>query len=608
MAFLTRIKGVQKLIESVGSLSARERKALAVLLKQKGINLFGVAPIFKRDATEPLLPSYAQQRQWFLWQLEPGSAAYNLPKALRLKGRLDLAALQRSFAALIARHESLRTRFVEVDGQLLQCITPPWCPELEPLTPAMATEVAIQEHVTREVARPFDLACGPLLRTSLLRLAVDDHVLLLTLHHSVGDGWSMQLLADELVQLYAAHAEGRQPDLPELPIQYADYALWQRQWMDAGERERQLAYWRQRLGSEQSVLALPLDRPRPLQQSFAGASWHIELDDEALRALKGLAQRENVTLFMLLLASFQVLLQRYSGQSDTRVGVPIANRGRVETERLIGFFVNTQVMRAEVDGQASFRDLLRQVRQAALEAQEYQDLPFEQLVEALQPERSLSHNPLFQVMFNHQSEERKESRVQLPGLSVEGLEWENRSAQFDLSLNTVEHARGLSAALTYATDLFEPATIERMARHWQNLLRAMIESPQQAVGELPMLDAGERELVLKQWNATATEYPLQRGVYQLFEEQAERHPDLPALAFGEQRLSYTELNQRANRLAHALIERGVGPDSLVGIAVERSIEMVVGLMAILKAGGAYVPLDPEYPAERLAYMLEDSGV
>ncbi|MDR6232870.1 amino acid adenylation domain-containing protein/non-ribosomal peptide synthase protein (TIGR01720 family) [Pseudomonas psychrotolerans] len=599
---------MQKLIESVGALSPKERKALAVLLKQKGINLFSIAPIFQRDAAEPLLPSYAQQRQWFLWQLEPASAAYNLPKALRLRGRLDVDALRRSLATLVERHESLRTRFIEQDGQLLQSIVPPWLPELEVNASGRKGEEAIGEYVAHELRRPFDLGLGPLFRVSLLCLANDDHVLLLTLHHSISDGWSMQVMANELVQLYAAYSQGLHPELPDLPIQYADYALWQRQWMDAGERERQLEYWSGRLRGEQSVLALPTDRPRPLLQSFVGASCPIELDAETMRALKRAAQRHNVTLFMMLLAAFQVLLYRYSGQSDIRVGVPIANRGRAETERLIGFFVNTQVLRIDVDGQTSFCDLLREVRQTALEAQEYQDLPFEQLVDALQPERSLSHNPLFQVMFNHQSEEGQENQLQLAGLSIESVDWENRSAQFDLTLNTAEHAHGLSAILTYATDLFEASTIERLARHWQNLLRGMLADPQASVDSLPMLDADELGQLLEGWNATAADYPLHCGVHRLFEEQAGRTPTATALVFGAQRLDYAELNRRANRLAHGLIKRGVGPDRLVGVAMERSVEMVVALLAILKAGGAYVPVDPDYPEERQAYLLEDSGV
>jgi len=379
--------------------------------------------------------------------------------------------------------------------------------------------------------------------------------------------------------------------------------------MEAGEKARQLEYWRDLLGGEQPVLELPLDHARPSQQSHRGASLDIQVPPTLVTALRALAQREDVTLFMLLLASFQTLLHRYSGQSDIRVGVPVANRNRVETERLIGFFVNTQVLKADIDGQQTVAQLLAQVKQRALDAQAHQDLPFEQLVEALQPERNLSFNPLFQVLFNHQTQASgRDEGEQLPGLHVSGLEWESHTAQFDLRLNTHESAEGLAASLTYATDLFEPATLARMATHWLNLLDGMTRDVQQRIGQLPLLDAHEQQAAIHGWNATAREYPLQRCVHQLIEEQVARTPDAPALVFGQQCLSYIELNLRANRLAYRLMEAGVGPDVLVGLAVERSIEMVIGLLAVFKAGGAYVPLDPEYPRERLAYMLQDSGV
>ncbi|KAA0947673.1 amino acid adenylation domain-containing protein [Pseudomonas sp. ANT_H14] len=603
---------MQKLIESVAALSAKERKALAILLKQKGINLFGVAPIFKRDADEPLLLSYAQQRQWFLWQLDPDSAAYNLSKALRLIGALDLDALHNSLATLVACHESLRTTFIQDRDQVLQHIGDPVArPLLAEAHEAQwlaSGEPGLRALVEAETGASFDLARGPLMRARLLRLAPHQHVLVLTLHHSICDGASLQVMADELVQLYADFSQGRQGSLPPLPVQYADYALWQRHWMEAGERERQLGYWQTQLAGEQPVLELPTDHARPAVQSFAGASVRVELGGRRLEALKRLTQQENVTGFMVLLASFQLLLHRYSGQSDIRVGVPIANRSRSETERLIGFLVNTQVLRAEVDSHATVRHLLQQVRKSALDAQAHQDLPFEQLVDVLQPERSLSRNPLFQVMFNHKAQDPQAASVQLPGLRIEGLEWESPTAQFDLSLNTVEHNGALSAAFIYATDLFDASTVERMAAHWLALLDAMLAAPQQRVDALPMLAASERKVLVEGWNTTATEYPLQQTVQQLIETQVEKTPNAQALAFGEERLSYRQLNERANQLAHYLIEQGVGPDVLVGVAAERSTEMVLALVAILKAGGAYVPLDPDYPQDRLSYMFEDSGV
>ncbi|MFL1561628.1 amino acid adenylation domain-containing protein [Pseudomonas sp. O64] len=579
---------------------------MAVMLKQQGINLFEIAPVFKRQEGEPLRLSYAQERQWFLWQLEPQSPAYHLPRALRLKGQLDRAALQRSFDALVARHESLRTHLQQdVDG-VLQVVRPHQQVEVAYET---GDASQLEAWVQAQIAHPFDLEQGPLLRVKVLQLAPDEHVLVLVLHHIVSDGWSMQVMVDELVQMYVAYSQGKDVQLPALPIQYPDYALWQRSWMEAGEKERQLGYWRERLGGEQPVLELPLDHPRPAVQSYRGARLDVSVEAALVNGLKALAQREGVTLFMLLLASFQTLLYRYSGQSDIRVGVPIANRNRAETERLIGFFVNTQVLKADIDGQMTFSQVLAQVKQRALEAQSHQDLPFEQLVEALQPERSLSHNPLFQVMFNHQTEGHKtRAAQQLPGLALEALEWGDQSAQFDLSLDTQESPEGLAASLTYATDLFNAATVERMAQHWQALLRAVVARAGNRVAQLAMLTKDEQRRVLHDWNHAAAAFVESTGVQSLFEVQARQRPEAIALCLGEQTISYAELNRQANRLAHYLIDQGVGAEVMVGVAVERSFAMVVSLLAVLKAGGAYVPLDPQYPRERLLHMLEDSAV
>ncbi|WP_338511047.1 amino acid adenylation domain-containing protein [Pseudomonas trivialis] len=569
-------------------------------------SLTSAPPILPVSRQRPLALSYAQERQWFLWQLDPHSAAYHVPSTLRLRGWLDPLALQRSFATLVARHESLRTQVYQDAGRAVQVVREVGAVDI---VQARATEADLQRLVEAEIARPFDLQQGPLLRVTLLRLAEDDHVLVLVQHHIVSDGWSMQVMVDEMVQLYAAYSQGEDLQLPALPIQYADYAQWQRDWMAAGERDRQLAYWQALLGGEQPVLELPIDRPRPAVQSFRGASLEINLDPALVAGLKALAQRENVTLFIVLLASFQSLLHRYSGQQDIRVGVPIANRNRVETERLVGFFVNTQVLKGDIDAQLTVTQLLQQAKRRALDAQSHQDLPFEQLVEALQPERSLSHNPLFQVMFNHQSQARLVSTgQQLPDLTIEGLDWGTQTAQFDLSLDTQETGEGLGATLTYATDLFDAATPKRMARHWQNLLQAMLGDPHQRVSQLTLLESVEEQVMIEQWNDTAQDYPLQHSVQQLIEAQVSRTPDAQALVFAAESLSYAQMNARANRLAHRLIQQGVGPDVLVGVAMERSIEMVVALLAVLKAGGAYVPLDPDYPRDRLAYMLEDSQV
>ena len=557
------------------------------------------------DRQQPLLLSYAQERQWFLWQLDPGSAAYNIALALRLRGDLDVPALERSFTVLIERHESLRTRFAEGEAGVVQVIDAAGAFAFN--VEALADDALIAEAVQAQAREPFDLRHGPLLRARLLQLNADDHVLLLTQHHVVTDGWSMQLLVEELIALYAAFSQGQAIALPEPSLQYADYAQWQRQWMDAGERQRQLDYWVARLGGAQPVLELPIDRPRPAVLDTRGARLDIPLDPRLSLELRALAQREGATLFMVLLASFQALLHRYSGQSDIRVGVPNANRNRVETERLIGLFVNTQVLKADVDGQMPFNALLHQVRQTALQAQAHQDLPFEQLVEALQPERSLSHSPLFQVMYNHQSEGKKGIDVRLPGLRVEGLAGEQQTAQFDLTLETYESAQSLTASVVYASALFDARTVERLVTHWQQLLQAIVADPQQRIAQLPMLNADESRQILHDWNRSEAAYPDQ-PIHRLIEAQSALRPDAVALVFGEQSLTYAELNAQANRWAHRLIELGVGPDELVGVSVDRSLEMVIGLLAVLKAGGAYVPLDPEYPQDRLTYMIEDSGL
>ncbi|AID85076.1 non-ribosomal peptide synthase/polyketide synthase [Pseudomonas aeruginosa] len=602
-----------KLARRFIELPVEKRRVFLETLRGEGID-FSLFPIPAGvSSAERDRLSYAQQRMWFLWHLEPQSGAYNLPSAVRLNGPLDRQALERAFASLVQRHETLRTVFPRgADDSLAQA------PLQRPLEvafedcsglPEAEQEARLREEAQRESLQPFDLCEGPLLRVRLIRLGEERHVLLLTLHHIVSDGWSMNVLIEEFSRFYSAYATGAEPGLPALPIQYADYALWQRSWLEAGEQERQLEYWRGKLGERHPVLELPTDHPRPAVPSYRGSRYEFSIEPALAEALRGTARRQGLTLFMLLLGGFNILLQRYSGQTDLRVGVPIANRNRAEVEGLIGLFVNTQVLRSVFDGRTSVATLLAGLKDTVLGAQAHQDLPFERLVEAFKVERSLSHSPLFQVMYNHQPLVADiEALDSVAGLSFGQLDWKSRTTQFDLSLDTYEKGGRLYAALTYATDLFEARTVERMARHWQNLLRGMLENPQASVDSLPMLDAEERYQLLEGWNATAAEYPLQRGAHRLFEEQVERTPTAPALAFGEERLDYAELNRRANRLAHALIERGVGADRLVGVAMERSIEMVVALMAILKAGGAYVPVDPEYPEERQAYMLEDSGV
>jgi non-ribosomal peptide synthase domain TIGR01720/amino acid adenylation domain len=595
-----------ELVKRFIGLPLPQRKLFLEKLASKGMSLAQLPIPQSRGDFDQVPLSFAQQRQWFLWQLEPQSSAYNIPAALKFTGALDIAALQRSFESLIARHETLRTTFRLEGEQTVQVIHPHMPFELVVEAVEATAPSGVCASLEDEAQQPFDLEHGPLMRARLLQLGAQEHVLTLTLHHIVADGWSLPVMVDDLVRLYEGYSQGRDVLLPTLAIQYADYAIWQRAWMQAGEQDRQLAYWKEQLGDQQPVLELPTDRPRPAVYSQQGARLEIPLGGELVGSLKQLAQQQGVTPFMLLLASFQTLLHRYSGQADIRVGVPIANRNRAETERLAGFFVNTQVLRAEFELSTTFTELLEQVRKRALGAQAHQDLPFEQLVEALQPERSLSHSPLFQVMYNHQTETKKGEGRNLPGLVMEEIASDSHVAKFDLALDTFEHEAGISVALTYATDLFDTATVERMAGHWLNLLVSIAGQPHQPVAGLAMLSPHEQQLVIKDWNSTQADYPAERSLHQLFEAQVKVSPDAPALLFGEQVLSYTALNQRANQLAHRLREQGVGPDVLVGIAMERSPEMVVGLLAILKAGGAYLPLDPEYPQDRIEYMLEDS--
>ncbi|MFJ2485575.1 non-ribosomal peptide synthase/polyketide synthase [Pseudomonas sp. NPDC087639] len=602
-----------KLARRFIGLPLEKRQIFLAALHKEGVD-FARFPIPAGiEAEDRQALSYAQRRMWFLWQLDPHSGAYNLPGTVRLSGQLNRRALEQAFASLVERHETLRTVFErQADDSLLQVpAAAPLVINVEDFTglPAVEREQAVVCAAEQQSVLPFDLAVGPLLRVTLLKLAEQEHVLLLTLHHIVSDGWSMNVLIDEFIRCYDAFDGGQQPQLAPLPIQYSDYALWQRRWLEAGEQARQLDYWQAQLGDEHPVLELPLDHSRPAMPSYRGTRYEFAVDAQLAEQLRNTAQQHQVTLFMLLLGAFNALLHRYTGQTDIRVGVPIANRNRGEIEGLIGFFVNTQVLRTQLDGQTRVDDLLRAIKETALGAQAHQDLPFEQLVEALKLERSLSHTPLFQVMYNHQPQVADVATLSTAsGLALSSLDWQSRTTQFDLTLDTYEKGGKLHAALTYASDLFDAATIERMARHWLRLLTAMVADQSQRVGELPLLEADEQHTLVHLWNDTPAVYAVEQPIHQLIEAQVARTPDAPALVFGEQTLSYAELDARANQLAHLLREQGVRADSLVGICAQRSLEMVVGLLAILKAGGAYVPLDPEYPQERLAYMIEDSGI
>ncbi|MFP4120964.1 amino acid adenylation domain-containing protein [Coleofasciculus sp.] len=571
-----------------------------------------LAQLLQNKATQsqrfPL--SFAQQRLWFLDQLQPGLSAYNIATALRITGSLNIPALEQSLNEIVRRHEVLRTTFTTVNNQPFQCIAPSLTLTL-PLVdlrqlPPDEREVEVRRRANEEAQYPFNLAGDPLLRATILKLDAEDYMVLFTMHHIISDGWSMGVLIQEVAAVYEAFCVGKPSPLPELPIQYADFAVWQREWLQGQVMETELAYWQQQLSNPPSLLQLPTDYPRPAIQTGQGATQFFSLSPNLTEALKALSRQENVTLFMTLLAAFMTLLHRYTGQDDILVGSPIANRNRAEVEGIIGFFVNTLVLRNHLSGNLSFRELLSQVREVCLGAYAHQNLPFEKLVEALNLERNLSHNPLFQVMFALQNAPQED--LAISGLTVSPLRVETGTAQFDLSLNLVETEQGLIGSLNYSTDLFESATITRMVGHFQTLLESIVANPNQGLGKIGLLTAKEQQQLLVEWNDTHTDYPKDQCIHQLFEVQVERTPDAVAVVCKDQPLTYRELNARANQLAHYLQRLGVKPEVLVGICVERSLEMIVGVLGILKAGGAYVPLDPAYPQERLTHILSDSQV
>jgi amino acid adenylation domain-containing protein len=595
------------LAERIARLTPEQRAYMEQRLRGRGAEVPRTESIPRRADRGAAPLSFAQQRLWFLDQLVPGNPFYNIFDAYRLRGVLDRDAVGRALEAIVARHEALRTTFAVVDGRPVQVIAANQRVEIPVADSGVGRaerEKRAQEWISATARRPFDLGRGPLLVAGLLRLDEEEHVLLLTMHHIVSDGWSMGVFIQELARFYEEFSGGPPAALPEPPIQYADFAVWQREWLSGEVLEEQLSYWSRQL-TDLPVLELPTDRPRPPVQSFRGREHSISFPKTLTEGLSELSRREGATLFMTLLAAFQVLLARYTGQEDVVVGSPIAGRTDVETEGLIGFFVNTLVLRGDLSGKPSFCEFLRRVRETALGAYAHQDLPFEKLVEELKPERDLSQNPLFQVLFALQNA--PASPFELAGLKVTPLPADSRTTHFDLEVYVGEEPGGLTCTFVYATDLFDAGTIVRMMGHYQTLLGAIVADANQRVSELAILTEAERRQVVEEWNQTEAEYPREKTVHELFEEQAERTPEAEALVFGEQRVSFGELDRRANRLAHFLRRRGVGPEVFVGVCLERSADAVTALLAVLKAGGAYVPMDPAYPAERLAFMLEDSG-
>ncbi|MFD9064423.1 amino acid adenylation domain-containing protein, partial [Kitasatospora purpeofusca] len=584
------------------TLSAAEKRALlAERLRRKKA---------ARPREHRFPASFPQQRMWFLDQLTPGDTAYNVCGATRIRGPLDLDLWRRAVAAIARRHEALRTTFRAVDGEPVQVVT-------EGAEPGFAVvpcehlagpdgEEGVQALAREEFSRPFDLATGPLVRMRFLRLATDEHVLLLTIHHIAGDLWSTSVFLDELVTLYGAYAGGTEPALPELPIQYADYAVWQRKRLDGDGARADLEYWQHTLDGAPAALELPTDRPRPPVQSTRGGSLPFTLSAELMDQVREFSRAEGVTPFMTLLAAFQVLLHRYTREEDVVVGVPVANRGRPEVERLIGYFANMLALRTDLSGAPSFRELLGRVRPVCLGAFAHQELPFERLVEELHPRRDLSRTPVFQVSFVFQN-------IAMPSFDVAGLHLEpievaGSTARFDLELQVFDRPEGLSGRFEYNSDLFDPATVDQLAAHLRLLVEQLIAGPDLPVGAVPMLAAEEERRLREQGNDTRREWPDRAPVHRLFAEQAARTPAAEAVRCGAEALDYAELDRRSDRLARRLRSHGVGRDVLVGVCTERSTDLVVALLAVLKSGGAFVPIDPEFPPERIAYMLADSGL
>jgi amino acid adenylation domain-containing protein len=593
----------------IAGLAPRRRELLEQMLRRKREDAAQASSIPRREPSNVSPLSFAQRRIWFLDQLMPGSPFYNESTTFRLSFPLDTTVLERCLNEIIRRHEILRTTFHTVDGDPVQSVAPELTIAM-PVTDLRHLPVSEREQEARrlgeeQAGRSMDLSTGPLIQGSVMRLADDDCLIVLTLHHIVCDGWSMIVFFRELSALYDAFAAGQRSPLPELPIQYADFAVWQRKELTGELLEQDLSYWRTQL-ADLPVLQLPTDRPRPAAQTFRGAIERLAVSEDVTAQLRELGNSGDATLFMTLLAAFQVLLYHYCGQTDIVVGAPIASRNRPELEPLIGFFVNSLVMRTRLEGDPTFREVVARVRQTAIEAFSHQDLPFERLVEELRPDRDMSRNPLFQVIFQVFNDPSSASG-NTPG-QARGLAVESHSAKFDLQLDFYEAGAALTATLEYSTDVFDRPTIVRFAEHLVRLLGFAAAHPDRRISEIPLLTREEQEQMLVSWNATATEYPRDACIHQLFEEQVARAPESVALLFGGERLTYGELNRRANRLAHSLVAKGVGADTLVAVSIDRSPAMIVALLGILKAGGAYVPLDPSYPQARIAFVISDAGI
>jgi amino acid adenylation domain-containing protein len=602
---------MSELLANIAALSPEKRELLLRRLGKKRAAQATATPETisaqkKRPERIPL--SFTQQRLWFIHQLDPKSHSYNMPRALRLRGRLDVAALERSLNEIVRRHEVLRTSYPTVDNEAVQHVSPslvlplPIIDLLEfPESQRFEKALQLASEISKE---PFDLAKGPVLRLTLLRAGEEDHLLLMLMHHIITDVWSTGLLFREMAALYEAYTCGKPSPLEELPIQYADFAIWQRNHLQGEVLENLLSYWKEKLKGKLPVMQLPTDRPRPAVQNFRGEEIVFYLSRQFTDELKAMSRREGVTLFMTLLATFKTLLYIYSKQEDILVGAPIANRKPIETERLLGFFANTVVFRTDLSNEPTFRELLTRVREVSVGVYQHQDLPFEKLVEAIQPERNTSHTVVFQVLFALQNTALPD--LKMPGLDVKLTNIDSGNVRFDLTLHMTEWPEGLTCMLEYSTSLFNASTITRMVEHLKILLQEVVADPSRPISRIPVL-TGEELKALAEWNSTETVFPLKQPVHELIEAQVERTPQSVAVVFRDNELTYEALNRRANQLAHRLRASGVGPESLVAIYMERSSEMVVGILGALKAGAAYMPLDPSLPTDRLAFILRDTS-
>jgi len=586
----------------IANLSPEKKELLLRRLAEK--QLTQENKIVRNNDCNSYPASFTQTRFWFLNQLEPDSPVYNMPKALKFSQELKIENIKQALNQIITRHETLRTTFRSENGELKQIIAENWSLELPIIN--LTEEDNFEKLATEIIEKPFNLAQDLMLRATLFRLANNEYILLLVNHHIISDGWSSKIIIKELLTCYETLEKRTTNTLPELPIQYGDFARWQKKQFEQRLYKKQLEYWKEKLSGQLPILNLPTDKKRPLIPSYQGKSISFLLNNEIQKKLKQISQQEKVTLSMLLLAAFQVLLYRYTGQEDIIIGSPIAGRKKLETENLIGCFLNTLALRNQLNSNLSFRQFLQQVKQVSLEAYENQDLPFEKLIEELQPDRNLSQSPIFQVMFNFLNTP-ENSSLNCPSFK-ERINLKQNRALFDLTLYVRQKQAGIEITFEYSTDLFESATIERMTRHFQMLLRGIINNPDEKISHLPLLTQAEKQQILIDWNNTTTAYPKDKCIHQLFEEQVAKTPNKIAVVFEEQQLTYSQLNEKANQLAHYLQKLGVKPETLVGICVERSLEMIIGILGILKAGGAYVPLDPNYPQERLQFMLEDAQI